>query len=148
MTGERAPSRLYDLQRFAAEDEGRTEDPTERRKSEEREKGNVPKSQDLVSAIVLLGSVIMLYITATYIFQQIIIVFTTYFKGEYSHLYHLSQSDVRNLVMSLFWETAKIVGPIMVAAMLMGIIGNVAQVGALFYPATHRFQTRTHETGF
>ena len=40
----------FDLQRFAAEDEGRTEDPTERRKREEREKGNIPKSQDVPGA--------------------------------------------------------------------------------------------------
>jgi len=40
-----------DLQLFAsAEDEGRTEEPTERKRRKAREEGNVAKSQNLVSA--------------------------------------------------------------------------------------------------
>ncbi|HQQ22382.1 MAG TPA: EscU/YscU/HrcU family type III secretion system export apparatus switch protein, partial [Spirochaetota bacterium] len=35
----------FDLQLFAAEDEGRTEDPTEKRIREAREKGQVAKSE-------------------------------------------------------------------------------------------------------
>ncbi|MFO1470262.1 MAG: EscU/YscU/HrcU family type III secretion system export apparatus switch protein [Turneriella sp.] len=42
---------IYSLSMFAAEDEGRTEDPTELRKRREREKGRVPKSAEIPAAL-------------------------------------------------------------------------------------------------
>ena len=44
---EKLPNLFIDLQWFAAEDEGRTEDPTEYKISEARKKGRVAKSGDL-----------------------------------------------------------------------------------------------------
>ena len=43
-----------DLQWFAAEDEGRTEDPTDYKIRKAREEGRVAKSQDINAALVLL----------------------------------------------------------------------------------------------
>ena len=43
----------YDLQLFAAEDEGRTEEPTEKKLREAREKGQVAKTVELPQAIVV-----------------------------------------------------------------------------------------------
>ena len=45
-----------DLQWFAAEDEGRTEQPSELKLKKAREEGRVAKSQDLNGAIVFLAS--------------------------------------------------------------------------------------------
>ena len=56
-----APGEALDLQLFAAEDEGRTEEPSERRKREERDKGNVPKSQDMAGSAILIGGGLMLF---------------------------------------------------------------------------------------
>ena len=56
------PYYAIQLQLFAAEDEGRTEPPSERRRREEREKGNVPKSPEVASVLVLLGGTATLYI--------------------------------------------------------------------------------------
>jgi flagellar biosynthetic protein FlhB len=56
-----------DFQRFAAEDEGRTEEPTERRKREEREKGNVPRTNEIPSALILLATVLTIFLFSTYI---------------------------------------------------------------------------------
>ena len=41
-----------DLQWFAAEDEGRTEEPSEYKLRKAREEGRIPKSQDLNSSVV------------------------------------------------------------------------------------------------
>ena len=46
-----------DLQWFAAEDEGRTEAPSEHRLRKAREEGRVPKSQELNSSLVLIVTV-------------------------------------------------------------------------------------------
>ena len=53
-------SDLLDLQWFAAEDEGRTEEPSEYKLRKAREEGRVPKSQDLNSSLVFLFTVIVL----------------------------------------------------------------------------------------
>ena len=55
-----------DLQWFAAEDEGRTEEPSEYKIRKAREEGRVAKSQELNSAIVMLVTVIVLIIAAPY----------------------------------------------------------------------------------
>jgi len=55
-----------DLQWFAAEDEGRTEEPTEQKLRKAREDGKVAKSADLTSALILLFAVITLALTGKY----------------------------------------------------------------------------------
>jgi len=44
----------FDLQLFAADDEGRTEEPSEKKLREAREKGQVAKSQELAPSIVVI----------------------------------------------------------------------------------------------
>lgn len=121
----------YDLQLFAAEDEGRTEDPTERRKREEREKGNVPRSQEIASASVLIGTVVVLFFTAAYMFHQTMTVFQKYLGGGVI-LTDLHTEDALRMLFDLFWDCAKILGPIMIASVVMAVVGNVSQVGFLF----------------
>ncbi|MDH5655872.1 MAG: flagellar biosynthesis protein FlhB [Spirochaetia bacterium] len=122
----------YDLQRFAAEDEGRTEDPTDRRKREERDKGNVARSQDIPAAGVLLGSVVVLFFTGTYILSQIHTLFNKYLGMDYRTLQNLTDEDVRRLMLDLFFESGKIAGPIMIVAVVMAVASNILQVGLLF----------------
>lgn len=58
----RSPSeREFTLQFFAAEDEGRTEDPTERKKQEARDEGNVPSTMELASALVMGAGFLMMW---------------------------------------------------------------------------------------
>ena len=67
-----------DLQWFAAEDEGRTELPSEHRLREARKKGEIAKSAELNAAVVWLFAVLMLIILAPWMetqFEQILIYF-------------------------------------------------------------------------
>ncbi|MCI7534342.1 MAG: EscU/YscU/HrcU family type III secretion system export apparatus switch protein, partial [Treponema porcinum] len=57
-----------DLQWFAAEDEGRTEEPSEYKLRKAREEGRIPKSQDLNSSVVFFVTVILLIFLAKSIF--------------------------------------------------------------------------------
>ncbi len=120
-----------DLQRFAAEDEGRTEEPTERRKREEREKGNVPRTGEIPSALILLGTVILLIFFSTYMFHQFIEIFRLYYM-KIGEINYFEMSDLQNLILNLFYQTGKIVFPILIAGFLLAIIGNVVQFGFLF----------------
>ena len=122
----------FHLQRFAAEDEGRTEEPTERRLREERDKGNVPKSADVTSSAVLIGTVITMFFLAQYLFMQAREIFTVYLSMDMSQFYNMGVADARVFLFKMVWDTGKIVGPVMIVAMVMGIIGGVSQVGAMF----------------
>jgi len=126
------PVKPYNLQRFAAEDEGRTEDPTDRRQREERDKGNVPKSQDMPAAGVLLGTVAVLFFTGSYMIRQVQSLFVTFLGMDFRKFQNLTNEDARQIMLSLFWESGKIVGPLMIVAVIMAIAANILQVGLLF----------------
>ncbi|MBP5587808.1 MAG: EscU/YscU/HrcU family type III secretion system export apparatus switch protein, partial [Treponema sp.] len=69
-----------DLQWFAAEDEGRTEEPSQIKLDRARREGRVAKSQELNSAIALLLSVITLLIMAKWLFRQFIEIYIFFFS--------------------------------------------------------------------
>ena len=65
--------KLIDIQFFAsAEDEGRTEKPSEHKLRKAREEGRVPKSQEISGALVLLLPVACILVLAPWIFKNCI----------------------------------------------------------------------------
>ncbi|MCB1174692.1 MAG: EscU/YscU/HrcU family type III secretion system export apparatus switch protein [Leptospiraceae bacterium] len=122
----------FDLQRFAAEDEGRTEAPTERRQREERDKGNVPKSSDLTGATVFLGAVIVLFLSGSYIFNGIMDVFRFYLSEDFNSIVNLNIEDIKRIGFELFMHIAWIITPVMTVSVIMAVAGNVSQFGLLF----------------
>lgn len=128
-----------DLQRFAAEDEGRTEEPTERRKREERERGNVPRTNELPSALILLGTILVLFFISTYMVSQMMQIFHTYYSL-ISQIHSFSMQDSIEILKNLFIHTGTIVLPIVLIAFIFGIVGNIIQVGFLFTLYPLRFQ--------
>ncbi len=119
------------LARFAAEDEGRTEEPTERRRREERDKGRVPKSQDLTNAIILIGAVMALYFTGGYMVSQCMQLFTR-LLGEGVNYSDFHEEEVKHFTAMIFVEVFRIGIPLFAISMLMGVIANVVQVGGMF----------------
>ncbi|MCB1303753.1 MAG: EscU/YscU/HrcU family type III secretion system export apparatus switch protein, partial [Leptospiraceae bacterium] len=129
-----------DLQLFAAEDEGRTEEPSERRKREEREKGNVPKSQDLAGSAILIGGVLILFFFGTYIVQRIGELFARYFGLIATQGGVFGIEELQVLMKDLFLQTGMILAPILIVTILMGVLGNVVQVGLMFSLQTLEFK--------
>lgn len=111
-----------DLQWFAAEDEGRTEDPSEYKLRKAREEGRVPKSQDLCSSVVMFVTVAALIVLAPYIWRSCEEVVLYYFT-------HCTESEVfqprfyRHFVLTL----AKIVLPVAILGSSAAFIANIAQ---------------------
>ena len=63
---------VFDLQFFAsAEDEGRTEEPTEKKIREAREKGQVAKTQELPQAIVVIFGFLVILVFSSFIYDTI-----------------------------------------------------------------------------
>ena len=74
------PSYLYiDLQWFAAEDEGRTEEPSEYKLEKARREGRVAKSAELNSAFVMLLCVVLLIVFAPSMLKECTGIFRYYF---------------------------------------------------------------------
>ena len=115
----------FDLQRFA-EGEDKTEEPTEKRRKDAREKGQVARSQELNAAFVLLMGFFCLRILWEYIYTNI---------SEYTvYIYtHLAQStsieNIRELFIGIMLLLAKTSFPIMVAILIIGLGINIFQVG-------------------
>ena len=120
------------LQWFAAEDEGRTEEPTEHKIRKAREEGKVAKSQDVTGSIILLFSVVALLILARYLFSNSLEM-VSYFLGR------STQSDVvgdGTLIRAFYAYFIRLALPIAMVAFAAAILGNVVQVGFLFTTKT------------
>jgi flagellar biosynthetic protein FlhB len=77
---EARPVMFMDLQWFAAEDEGRTEEPSEYKIRKAREEGRVAKSQELVGALVLLLPALTILVLAPYILRTCLEMLQFYFS--------------------------------------------------------------------
>jgi flagellar biosynthesis protein FlhB len=119
-----------DLQWFAAEDEGRTEDPTEQKIRKAREDGKVAKSAEFTSALVLLFPIVALGFLAPHSFgvmQEMI----RYFLSV------ISVGEVLPEHMAAFLSyMMRLTGPIAAVAFAGALFGNIIQVGFLFTTKT------------
>ncbi len=120
---------LFDLQWFAsAEEEGRTEEPSEHKLRKAREEGRVAKSNEINGALVLLLPVIAIIILAPWIFKSFVEVIQFYFERSVSA--ELTDSA---LVEAFYIYFIKLVLPIGLCAMVAGVVGNLVQTkGFLF----------------
>ncbi|MFW6381405.1 MAG: flagellar biosynthesis protein FlhB [Bacillota bacterium] len=112
----------------------KTEEPTPRRKEKVREEGQVAKSQELNAAFTLLGSFLVLYI----LFQGML---ESLQSRMIQHLtlegYPALDSSISyDLVIDAFIYIATLVGPVMIAAAVVGAVINFIQVGPLFSTKT------------
>ncbi len=120
------------LQWFAAEDEGRTEEPTEHKIQKAREDGKVAKSQDVSSAIVLLFSVVALLLLGRYLLSNSVEMVGYYFIQS-TEIDITSDSTLGRSFLNYFIRLAL---PVAMVAAAAAILGNVVQVGFLFTTKT------------
>jgi flagellar biosynthetic protein FlhB len=116
-----------DLQWFAAEDEGRTEEPSEHKIRKAREEGKVARSPDVSSSLVLLAGIASLGLLGEYVLRT----------SAQMLIFFLSISTSANalnggLMMAFVSWLAKIALPVLAVVFIVAIIGNVIQVGFLF----------------
>lgn len=112
-------------------DSDKTEEPTEHKLQEERKKGNVMKSQDVISTLGMLAACGAMYVSGAMMYNKIKDFWlTTWDRIKAPH------TVVDN---SFFWETINVISvvsiclaPLMVACFIMGIVANVAQIKLLF----------------
>ena len=113
---------FIDLQWFAAEDEGRTEEPSEYKLRKAREEGRVAKSQELCSALVMLVTVIVLIIAAPYFwrwFEEILVFYFT----------HATETEMlqKRFFYHFLISLAKMVLPLALCGIAAGVLANLIQ---------------------
>lgn len=117
------------LQWFAAEDEGRTEEPSEYKIRKAREEGRVAKSQELNGAIGLLIPAAVLVVLSPWMLGTLREMMLYYFGIA-------TKTDVTTdggvVVGSFFSYFIRLALPLGIAGMVSGIASNLLQVGFLF----------------
>lgn len=113
---------------MAAEDEGRTEEPSEYKLEKARKEGRVAKSQEVAGALILLLCVITLIFLAGYLFNQFTGILTYYFSrcGTY---------DIKNpsLITAFFQFFVRCVLPVCVVSVIGAIAGNILQTRGFIF---------------
>ena len=117
---------VFDLQLFAGE---KTEDPTAKRMSDARQKGNIPKSQEINTVFVLLAGFWTLNILGASIYKEIC-AFMTHILSQ--PVDTVNTETVMRIFISMVVVLVKTAFPIMGVIMLMGLIINFLQVGINF----------------
>ncbi len=123
----------FDLQLFAAEDEGRTEEPTEKKLREAREKGQVAKTEELSQAVVVIFCFLAIFFLGVWLYHNMARM-TGYYMSTFSG-FELTERSLLREFTRLTIECAKILLPIFGAAMVAALVSNIAQVG--FQVSTH-----------
>ena len=117
------------LQWFAAEDEGRTEEPSEYKIRKAREEGRVAKSQELVGAIGLLIPASVLVVLSPWMMatlkEMLLFYFGIAMKTDIT-------TDGPMVAASFLSYFARLAVPLGVAGMVSAIASNMLQVGFLF----------------
>lgn len=113
---------------MAAEDEGRTEEPSEYKIEKARKEGRVAKSSEVSPALVLILTVVFLIFLGEWIFTQCIEVYRFYFN-------HCKDYDLADPTLITFFLTTflKIIIPIGVVAAIAGFFGNIVQTRGIVF---------------
>ncbi len=125
-----------DLQLFAAEDEGRTEEPTEKKIREARDKGQVAKTQELPQGVVVISGCLVLLIFSSWMYDSmaaIVKYYLTSFAGQ-----TITTRWFELEMLKVIFEGAKLLFPIFLATNMGAIIAEISQVG--FQISTHPLQ--------
>ena len=117
-----------DLQWFAAEDEGRTEEPTEYKLRKAREEGRLPKSQELSGAVVLLATVIVLIVSAPFYLRWCCEVLRFFFT-RVAESGFVRFGFYRAFVLTML----KMVLPLALAGVAAGVTANLVQNKGFLY---------------
>jgi len=126
----------FDLQLFAAEDEGRTEEPTEKKIREAREKGQVVKTQELPQALVVIAGCLVLLVFSSWMYGSMAKITRFYLSSFAGKSITTRWFELEML--KLIFECAKLLFPVFLATNIGAIIGEVSQVG--FQISTHPLQ--------
>src|SRR6185369_10012522 len=110
-------------------DPGKTEKATPKRRQDAREKGQVARSTEINSVVVLLVALLAFRFAGPYMVDAMgrLTVFT------YQNMnFGFDMETIYNLGLFYMWEVLKIIAPVLLSILLVGLLANYLQVGVLF----------------
>ena len=119
-----------------ADAEERTEQATPKRRSEARKKGQVARSQEIGSAFIILAGFLTLLIFGRGMFNYMMHYMQYVLSPEVFVDFSLDQGHLRHFFLSLFYYTARIVAPMFIILVIVGVFFNIMQVGIMFNTAS------------
>lgn len=113
---------------MAAEDEGRTEQPSEYKLEKARKEGRVAKSQEISGALVLLLCVVTIIFLSKWLFNEILTIFKFYFT-------QCSTYDVKNptFMPAFFNVFIKCVLPVALISAVSAVAANIIQTRGFIF---------------
>ncbi|HWJ80392.1 MAG TPA: flagellar biosynthesis protein FlhB [Niallia sp.] len=124
-----------DLQFFAGE---KTEKATPKKRQDTRKKGQVAKSQEINTAVVLLVVFGVLSFTGEYMLEGIMTIMNYAFSDVM--LTSLTESNFKTLFINILLKFALVLSPVLAAAVIGAVISNYMQVGVLFSTESIKFK--------
>lgn len=124
-----------DLQFFAGE---KTEKATPKKRQDSRKKGQVAKSQDVNTAIVLLVGFGLLSFLGGYLKDILIEIYRM--SLEDFMLMPLTETNIQIIFIRMLEKAAYFLAPIMGAALIGGVVANYIQVGFMYSPEAIQFK--------
>lgn len=116
-----------DLQFFSGE---KTEKATPKKREDSRKKGQVLKSQDVTSAILLLAVFLFLFFAAGFMRDRFFVFFHQAFT-EYVPIANMDEDQAMLIYGEVLIQMAFLLLPVMLVAVVAGIGGNIFQFGLL-----------------
>lgn len=126
---------VLDLQYFAGE---KTEKATPKKRQDTRKKGQVAKSQDVNTAIVLLAVFAVLSFTGSYMLKG----FVSLMNHSLQDLLVINVTDesIKGIFLDVLVDMALLLSPVLAAAIIGGLISNYMQVGIMFSTEALQFK--------
>jgi len=115
---------------MADDKDQRTEKATPKKKDEERKKGNVGKSRELVSASVLLAALGALYFGGSYLLEEMMFMFRKSFME--AGAFEFSVASLHNFLIYSIKALGLMVLPVGACVFAIALFSNIAQVGFLY----------------
>ena len=115
---------------MADEENDRTEQPTSRKLEKAREEGNVAKSQEIPTAVVLAAALIVFTYTGSWMYRSLSALMTDSFRAMAT-----TEIETNSLLQTLapfLFDGLVVLVPLMLATMIVGSASFIAQFGLLF----------------
>ena len=116
-----------DLQYFAGE---KTEKASPRKRDDSRKKGQVAKSADLTSSLMLFGMFLILFFFGPFLGKRFVMVLEDGLSAQ-TVLVAVEEGRVQEVMIEMLVQMSILVAPFFLTAVVIGILGNFVQIGAL-----------------
>lgn len=110
----------------------KTEPATPKRRQELRQKGQVPRSKELTTSLILLISFWSMKLLSGYIFKDILALLRSFLSFPKDMDSRFSNENIMQMFLQVMLITAKVIAPILLTVALVAIAADYLQVGNIF----------------